>query len=99
MPNIPTHVGRYCNLHGIIHKDEYLECDFCNEHKDWICLNHRYYNFGFSKRSYLACMECHSNLFGPFRLVNGDIELRAYESNNDVIKGRSNKKSIDTMKQ
>ena len=40
-------------------------------------------------------MECHSNLFGPFRLVNGDIVLRAYENIIDVIKGRSNKKSID----
>ena len=95
MPNIPARVGRYCAFHGIIHKDEYLECDFCNEHKDWICLKDRYYNFGFSKRSYLACMECHSNLFGPFRLVNGDIVLRAYENIIDVIKERTNKKSVD----
>ena len=95
MPNIPTRVGRYCNFHGIIHKDEYLECDFCNEHKDWIGLNDRYYNYGFSKRSYLACMECHDTLFGPFRLVNGDIVLRAYENIIDVIKERTNKKSID----
>jgi hypothetical protein len=95
MPNIPTRVGRYCAFHGILHKDEYLECDFCNEHKDWISLKDRYYNYGFSRRSYLACMECHDTLFGPFRLVNGDIALRAYENIIDVIKERTNKKSVD----
>jgi hypothetical protein len=95
MPNIPTRVGRYCIFHGIIHKDEYLECDFCSEHKDWICSKERYYNFGFSKRNYLACKECHDTLFSPFRLVNGDIVLRAYENIIDVIKERTNKKSID----
>ena len=47
------------------------------------------------RRSYLACMECHDTLFGPFRLVNGDIVLRAYENIIDVIKERTNKKSID----
>jgi hypothetical protein len=56
---------------GSIHEDEYLECDYCNEYKDWICLKNRYYNYGFSKHSYLACMECHDTLFGPFRLVDG----------------------------
>ena len=40
-------------------------------------------------------MECHDTLFGPFRLVNGDIVLRAYENIIDVIKERTNKKSID----
>ncbi|HEV2877434.1 MAG TPA: hypothetical protein VGW09_09175 [Nitrososphaeraceae archaeon] len=95
MPNIPTRVGQYCIYHGYIHEEEYLECDYCNEHKSFINLKYRYYNYGFSKHSYLACMECHSNLFGPFRLVNGDIVLRAYENIIDVIKGRSNKKSID----
>jgi hypothetical protein len=52
----------------------------------------RYYNFSFSKRSYLACMECHSNLFGPFRLVDGGVKDRAYESIIDVIKDRTEKK-------
>jgi len=92
MPNITTRLGQYCIFHGIIHRDEYLECDFCSEHKDWICLKDRYYNFGFSKRSYLVCMECHSNLFGPFKLVDGGIMDRAYESIIDVIKDRTEKK-------
>ena len=92
MPNIPTRVGRYCNFHGIIHKDEYLECDFCNEHKDWICLKHRYYNYGFSRRSYLACMECHDTLFGPFRIVNGLDRDRAYEDILEVINDRTVKR-------
>ena len=95
MPKIPTRVDQYCISHGYIHEEEYLECDFCNEHKDWICSKERYYNYGFSRRSYLACMECHDTLFGPFRLVNGDIVLRAYENIIDVIKERTNKKSID----
>jgi hypothetical protein len=38
MPNITTRLGQYCIVHGYEHKEEYLECDFCNEHKDWICL-------------------------------------------------------------
>jgi hypothetical protein len=97
MPNMPTQVGRYCVFHGIIHKDEYLECDFCNEHKDWICLKDRYYNYGFSKRSYLARMECHDTLFGPFRMVDGGIMERAYESIIDVINDRTEKKGYETI--
>ena len=89
MPNIPTRFGRYCVFHGVIHKDEYLECDFCNEHKDWICLKDRYYNFGFSKRSYLACMECHDTLFGPFKLGLVDDKMKAYESILEVINDRT----------
>ena len=92
MPNILTRVSRYCVFHSIIHNDEYLECDFCNEHKDWICLKDRYYNYGFSKRSYLACMECHSNLFGPFRLIDGDNMMRAYEDILIVINDRTVKR-------
>ena len=97
MPNIPPRVGRYCVFHGIIHKDEYLECDFCNEHKDWICLKDRYYNYGFSKRSYLARMECHDTLFGPFRMVDGGLVDRAYESIIDVINDRTEKKGYETI--
>jgi hypothetical protein len=37
MPNITTQLGQYCIVHGYEHKEEYLVCDFCNEHKDWIC--------------------------------------------------------------
>ncbi len=92
MPNITTRLGQYCIFHGSIHEDEYLECDYCNEHKDWICLKDRYYNYGFSRHSYLACMECHSNLFGPFRLVDGGVMDRAYESIIDVINDRTEKK-------
>jgi hypothetical protein len=95
MPNIPTRVGLYCTFHSIIHKDEYLECDFCNEHKDWISLKDRYYNYGFSKRSYLVCMECYDALFGPFRLVDGDNMMRAYEDIPEVINERTEKKQGD----
>jgi hypothetical protein len=96
MPNITSRLGQSCIFHGIIHRDKYLECDFCNEHKDWICSKDRYYNYGFSKRSYLACMECHSNLFGPFRLADSGIMDRAYESIIDVIKDRTEKKGYET---
>jgi hypothetical protein len=95
MPNIPTRVGRYCNFHGIIHKDEYLECEFCNEHKSFINLKYRYYNYGFSKHSYLACMKCHETLFGPFRLVDGGIMEKAYENILEVINDK-NKQGNDT---
>jgi hypothetical protein len=97
MPNIPTGVGQYCISHGYIHEEEYLECDFCNEHKSFINLKYRYYNYGFSRHSYLACMECHEYLFGPFRIVDGGIVLRAYESILDVINGRTDKKGYETI--
>ena len=97
MPNITTRLGHYCIVHGYEHKEEYLVCDYCNEHKDWICSKDRYYNYGFSKRSYLACMECHSNLFGRFRLVDVGIMDRAYESIIDVINDRTEKKGCETI--
>jgi hypothetical protein len=97
MPNIPTRVGQYCFSHGYIHDEEYLECDYCNEHKDWISLKKRYYNYGFSRHSYLACMECHDTLFGPFRIVNGGVMDRAYESIIDVINGKTEKKGYETI--
>jgi hypothetical protein len=96
MPNIPTRVGQYCISHGYIHEEEYLECDYCNEHKSFINLKFRYYNYGFSKHSYLACMECHDTLFGPFRIVDGGIMDRAYESIIDVINDRTEKKGYET---
>jgi hypothetical protein len=97
MPNIPTRASRYCVFHGKIHKDEYLECDFCNEHKDWICLKERYYNYGFSRRSYLACIECHDTLFGPFKLGQVDIMERAYESILEVINDMTEKKGYESI--
>jgi hypothetical protein len=97
MPNIPTRVGQYCISHGYIHKEEYLECDYCNEHKSFTNLKDRYYNYGFSKRSYLACMECYDTLFGPFRIVDGGIMDRAYESIIDVINDRTEKKGYETI--
>jgi hypothetical protein len=96
MPNISTRVGQYCISHGYIHEEEYLECDYCNEHKSFINLKYRYYNYGFSKHSYLACMECHDSLFGPFRLVDGGVMDRAYESIFDVINDRTEKKGYET---
>ena len=92
MPNIPTRVGRYCIFHGYIHEEEYLECDYCNEHKSFINLKDRYYNYGFSKHSYLACMECHDTLFGPFKLGQVDVMERAYESILEVINDKTDKK-------
>ena len=97
MPNITTKLGQHCIFHGCIHEDEYLVCDYCNEHKVWISLKYRYHNYGFSKHSYLTCMECHDTLFGPFRIVNGGDLDRAYESILDVINDRTEKKGYDTI--
>jgi hypothetical protein len=97
MPNITTRIGQYCIFHGYIHNEEYLECDFCNEHKSFINLKYRYYNYGFSRHSYLACDECHEYLFGSFRLVDGGVMDRAYESIIDVIKERTEKKGYETI--
>jgi hypothetical protein len=44
----------------------------------------------------LACMECHDTLFGPFRLVDGGVMDRAYESIIDVINDRTKKKGYET---
>jgi hypothetical protein len=97
MPNIPSRVGQYCISHGYIHEEEYLECDYCNEHKSFINLKYRYYNYGFSRNSYLACDECHDTLFGPFRLVDGGIMEKAYENILEVINDK-NKQGNDTTK-
>ena len=32
MPDLRTRLGRYCDIHRYAHEDEYLVCDFCNEH-------------------------------------------------------------------
>ena len=92
MPNIPTRVGQYCFSHSYIHEEEYLECDFCNEHKSFINLKYRYYNYGFSRRSYLACDDCHFSLFGPFKLRLVDDKMKTYESILEVINDRTDKK-------
>ena len=97
MSNISTRIDQYCIFHGIIHKDEYLVCDYRNEHKDWISSKDRYYNFGFSKRSYLVCMECYSTLFGQSRLVDGQIRLRAYEEILEVINDMTEKKGYESI--
>jgi hypothetical protein len=89
MPNITTSIGQYCAVHRLIHKEEYLECDFCNEHKSFINLKYRYYNYGFFRRSYLACDDCHFNLFGPFKLIQVDTMQRAYETIMQVIKDKT----------
>ena len=41
-------------------------------------------------------MECHSNLFGPFRLVDSYNMMRAYEDILEVINGRTEKKGYET---
>src|ERR671922_1519786 len=91
MPDLRIRLGRYCTICQYKHEDEYLVCDYCNEHKTWIYLRDRYYNYGFSKRSYHTCIEC-SYLLGPFRLVEIDTMWRAYESIIQVIKDRTDGK-------
>ena len=95
MPNITSKLGRYCDIHRCYHDEEYLECDFCNEHKWPVFFHDRYYNYGFSKCSYHACNECHDTLFGPFGLVDVLISQRAYEDILEVINDRTDKKGND----
>jgi hypothetical protein len=84
MPDIPTQLGQYCVIDRDTCDDEYL-----------VSSRDRYYNHGLSKYVYCACKECREYLFSPFRLGDGGIMLRAYESTIEVIKERTNKKSID----
>jgi hypothetical protein len=95
MSNITSKLGRYCAIHGYYHEDEYLECDFCNEHNRSVYFHERYYNYGFSKCSYHACNKCHDTLFGPFGLVDVLIMERAYEDILEVINERTDKKGDD----
>jgi hypothetical protein len=95
MPNITSKTGRYCAIHRYYHNDEYLECDFCNEHKWGVYFHDRYYNYGFSKCSYHACIECEDKLYGPFRPVNDLIMDRAYEDILEVINEKTDKKGND----
>jgi hypothetical protein len=92
MPDRRTKLGRYCAIHKYIHEDEYLVCDFCNEHKWSVYYHDRYYNYGFSKCVYCACNECHDALFGPFRLVEVDTALKAYETILLVIRDKTEEK-------
>jgi hypothetical protein len=92
MPNVTTRLGQYCLVHGYYHEEEYQECDYCNEHKSFINLKYRYYNYGFSRRSYLACDDCHFNLFGPFKLGLVDDKMKSYESILGVTNDRTDKK-------
>jgi hypothetical protein len=96
MPNITSKMGRYCAIHGYYHNDEYLECDFCNEHKWGVYFHDRYYNYGFSKCSYHACHDCRDTLFGPFRPGDVLIAVRAYEDILEVINEKTDKKGDDT---
>jgi hypothetical protein len=89
MPNITSKMGRYCAIHRYYHNDEYLECDFCNEHKWGVYFHDRYYNYGFSKCSYHACIECEDTLYGPFRPGDVLIAERAYEDILEVINERT----------
>jgi hypothetical protein len=88
MPNITTRIGQYCAIHRLVHK-EYLECDFCNEHESFIISRYRYYNYGFFRRSYLECDDCHFNLFSPFTLIQVDTIQQAYEAIMQVIKDKT----------
>src|SRR5215208_1233345 len=98
MPNITTKLGRYCSIHRCFHDEEYLECDFCNEHKWSVYFHDRYYNYGFSKCSYHACNECHDTLFGPFRPGDVLIAVRAYEDILEVINEKTfNKENEATI--
>jgi hypothetical protein len=88
MPDILTQLGQYCVIDTDTHDDEYL-----------VSFHDRYYNHGFSngfsKFVYCACKECGKYLFSSFRLGDVVLLLRVYESTIDVIKERTNKKSID----
>src|ERR687889_512625 len=92
MPDLYIRLGQYCTICQYKHEEEYLVCDYCNEHKTWIYLQDRYYNYGFCKRSYHTCMEC-SDLSGPFRLVEVDTMCKAYQSILQVIKDRTDDKT------
>ena len=85
MPDLHIHLGKYCTICQYKHEEEYLVCDYCNEHKTWICLKDIFYNYGFSKRSYHTCSDCYFNLFSP-RLVEEDTMCKAYQSIIRVIK-------------
>jgi hypothetical protein len=97
MPDIRMKLGRYCAIHKYIHEDEYLVCDFCNEHKWSVYYHDRYYNYGFSKCVICACNECHDALFGPFRLGEVDTMLKAYETILQVIKNKTEEKEGNTV--
>ena len=97
MPDIRSKLGRYCIVHRYTHEDEYLVCDFCHEHRFSIYVHNRYYNYGFSRRSYCACNECHGALFDPYRIALEDDELQAYKSIIKVIKERTNNRDNKTI--
>jgi hypothetical protein len=100
MPDIRSKLGRYCLVHRYTHQDENLVCDFCHEHRFSVYAYYRYYNHGFSRRSYCACTECHNALFDRYRIVLKDDMLQAYESIIQVIKDRTENaenKSIDLL--
>jgi hypothetical protein len=98
MPNIASKMGRYCSIHRCFHDEEYLECDFCNEHKWSVYFHDRYYNYGFSKCVYCACNECHDTLFGPFGLIDVLIMGRVYEDILEVINEKTfNKENEATI--
>jgi hypothetical protein len=42
-------------------------------------------------------VECHDTLFGPFRIVDGGVMDRAYESIVDVINDMTEKKGYETI--
>jgi hypothetical protein len=92
MPDLHIRLGQYCTICQYKHEEEYLVCDYCNEHKTWICLKDAYYNYGFSKRSYHTCSDCYFNLFSP-RLVEEDTIQKAYQSILQVIKDRTDDKT------
>jgi hypothetical protein len=96
MPNITSKMGRYCSIHRYYHNDEYLECDFCNEHKWGVYFHDRYYNYGFSKCSYHSCIECDDTLYGPFKPVDILIAQRAYEDILEVINEKTFNKKNET---
>jgi hypothetical protein len=96
MPNLTTKLGQYCAIHRCYHDEEYLECDFCNEHKWSVYYRDRYYNYGFSKCSYHACIECEDALYGPFGPGDVLIAERAHEDILEVINDRTFKNGTAT---
>ena len=53
MPDLLIRLGQYCIICQYKYEDKYLVCDYCNEHKTWIYLKDRYYNYLQTRLSYM----------------------------------------------
>jgi hypothetical protein len=83
----------YCIVHGVIHTDTrlYEMCDYCLQHKYWMCPRTVYYRYGFAKKDVLMCDDCHKieSEFHEFRLIAVITESKAYEAICQIIKEKT----------